>query len=120
MIISSSESALRVDCNTLGWKVGCSQFADVSEVDKGGFLGSHSDNLRRLHDKLPLLSGYHVWVLLPHDVEDSVQKLTGMPRGKYELKSDPKCMCFRIRITCDVRFILFFPVKGFLGSYSSD
>lgn len=55
--------------------MGCSQFADVCEVDKGGFLGSHSDNLRRLHHKLPLLSGHHVRVLLSHDVEDSVQQL---------------------------------------------
>lgn len=52
-----------------------SQFADVCEIDKGSFLGSHTDHLRRLHDKLPLLSGHHVRVLLSHDVEDSVQKL---------------------------------------------
>lgn len=50
-----------------------SQFADVCEVDEGGFLGSHSDHLRRLHHKLPLLSSHHVRVLLSHDVEDSVK-----------------------------------------------
>lgn len=67
----------------LEWgKCGCvcvcvclSQFADVCEVDKGSFLSSYTDHLRRLHDKLPLLSGHHVRVLLSHDVEDSVQEL---------------------------------------------
>lgn len=52
-----------------------SQFADVCEVDKGGFLGSDSDHLRRLHHKLPLLPSHHVGVFLSHDVEDSVQEL---------------------------------------------
>lgn len=58
-----------------GQCVRSSQFADVCEVDEGGFLGSDSDHLRGLHHKLPLLSSHHVRVLLPHDVEDSVQKL---------------------------------------------
>lgn len=50
-----------------------SQFTDISEVDKRGLLGAHSDHLRGLHNKLSLLSGHHVRVLLPHDVEDTVQ-----------------------------------------------
>lgn len=47
------------------------QFADVGEIDEGGFLCSHSHHLRRLHDKLPLLSRHHVGVLLSHDVKDA-------------------------------------------------
>lgn len=61
-----------------------SQFADVCEVDEGGFLGSHSDHLRGLHHELPLLSGHHVGVLLSHDVEDSVQELK--QRHRRELR----------------------------------
>lgn len=49
-----------------------SQFADVCEVDKGSFLCSYTDHLRRFHYKLPFLSGYHVRILLSHDVEYSV------------------------------------------------
>lgn len=64
-------------------KVRGSQFADVCEVDEGGFLGSHSDHLRRLHHKLPLLSGHHVRVLLSHDVEDSVQELRHRREKSY-------------------------------------
>lgn len=52
-----------------------SQFADVREVDKRCFLGAHPDHLGGLHDKLPLLPGHHVRVLLAHDVEDSGQQL---------------------------------------------
>lgn len=48
-----------------------SQFADVGEVDEGGFLCSHSHHLRGLHDKLPLLSCHHVGILLSHDVKDA-------------------------------------------------
>lgn len=59
-----------------------SQFADVCEVDEGGFLGSHSDHLRGLHHELPLLSGHHVGVLLSHDVEDSVQELRQRHRSE--------------------------------------
>ena len=58
-------------------KAGDLQFADVCEVYKGRFLGTHSYHLRRLHHKLSLLSSHHVWVLLPHDVEDSVEQLNG-------------------------------------------
>lgn len=61
-----------------------SQFADVCEVDKGSFLSSYTDHLRRLHYKLPLLSGHHVWVLLSHDVEDSVQELKKRQHGELE------------------------------------
>lgn len=52
-----------------------SQFADVCEVDEGRLLGAHSHHLRRLHDELPLLSGHHVGVPLPHDVKHPIQQL---------------------------------------------
>lgn len=52
-----------------------SQFADVGEVDEGGFLCSHSHYLRGLHDKLPLLSRHHVGILFPHDVKNATQQL---------------------------------------------
>lgn len=68
-------SSVTVRSGIVAGRGGDSQFADVCEVDEGGFLGSHSDHLRRLHHKLPLLSGHHVRVLLPHDVENSVQEL---------------------------------------------
>lgn len=78
------------------------QFADVCEVDKGSFLGSYTNHLRRLHYKLPLLSGHHVRVLLSHDVKDSVQELkktvqifrhTGRVATKFNTKVEKFC-CF--------------------------
>lgn len=51
------------------------QFADICEVDKRRFLGPYSHNLGGLHDKFPLLSSHHVWVLFPHDVKNSIEQL---------------------------------------------
>lgn len=52
-----------------------SQFTDVSEVDKGGFLGSHTNNLWWFHHQFLLLSTHHAWVLLTHDIEHTFQEL---------------------------------------------
>lgn len=51
------------------------QLADVCEVDEGGLFSSDSDDLRRFHNKLPLLTSHHVGVLQTHDVDDPDQQL---------------------------------------------
>ena len=62
-----------------------SLFADLGEVYKRSLLGSDTDHLWRLHDQLLLLPSHHLWVLLPHDVEHSLQQL--WPNGGKVLVS---------------------------------
>ena len=51
------------------------QPADVSEIGKGCFPGSHSQHLGRSHDETFLVASDHLRVLFPHDVKHPRQQL---------------------------------------------
>jgi hypothetical protein len=51
------------------------QFTDVGKVSERGLLGADTIHLRWLHHELPLLARDHVGILLPHDVEHSIEQL---------------------------------------------
>jgi len=54
---------------------------NFGEINERGFLGSDTGALRRFHYKALLFAGDHLRVLLPHDVEDPVQKLKNTRAG---------------------------------------